>query len=554
MSDNNVKQEGSKPDDAWRADFKQADRNKEVKEIARVLASLEPGASAGSKLRLAMQFEDTVFGAAESLDDYRKRLSKRLRKLQKNYRPPISAVETEKAKKIEALRTQYGEAIRYCLKHRAKAVGEMKNRYGAEQAGRLEEHLKSADQWAVDLGLWDNTQPNKNMSNEHLERLKASIDRRLDNIRSHVVKCADPDQFFAETLAKAEDDCREGASKILAHNVQRRYEQLHKSKMSPEKMFQHSIKSATASLPLSTRNQRNDERDTLIWLVGGRVARIIYTATPFYTLPHSLFCSFKKDKMRAVPAAALAFLGADDKSKMPKGVLTKLNDIAKEGNEFVMATIANRRKNQSTPEVSLEDAWMKTLSLPGENEGTNSAGGRNKPISAQPVKTRSKILFTPGRKTPPNLLAVFRMKQATLVRPSPQGEGSHLILHFGKAFTMTIYFVPLLVRLTAFDEKSAEPPGELECAPWTSFSQGLTDRDDLTVWGAKGDYASLGHVVEERLRDASAHATRVLRRLVSSHTKENALEFETEILEGTALVEFLQLSRTTYMPNWEDII
>ena len=147
MSDNNVKQGGNKPDDAWRVDFKQADRNKEVREIARVLASLEPGASAGSKLRLAMQFEDTVFGAAESLDDYRKRLSKRLRKLQKNYKPPISAVETEKAKKIEGLRAQYGEAIRYCLKHRTKAVGEMKNRYGAEQATRLEEHLKSADQW-----------------------------------------------------------------------------------------------------------------------------------------------------------------------------------------------------------------------------------------------------------------------------------------------------------------------------------------------------------------------------------------------------------------------
>ena len=274
MSDSNEKKEDNKPDDAWRADFKQADRNKEVREIARVLASLEPGASAGSKLRLAMQFEDTVFGAAESLDDYRKRLSKRLRKLQKNYKPPISAVETEKAKKIEALRTQHGEAIRYCLKHRSKAVREMAARHGKDKAEQLEQHLKNADQWAADLGLLPNTKPNKNISNEHLERLKTSIERRLDNIRSHVVKLADPDQFFTETLAKAEEDCRGRASKILAYNVQRRYGQLHKTKMNPEEIFQQSMKNATASVPLPTRNQSNDERAALIWVVGGRVVRL----------------------------------------------------------------------------------------------------------------------------------------------------------------------------------------------------------------------------------------------------------------------------------------
>jgi len=490
MSEINTKPEQNGPDDGWRAHFKQADRNKEVKEIARVLASLEPGASAGSKLRLAMQFEDTVFGAAESLDDYRKRLSKRLRKLQKNYKPPISAVETEKAKKIESLRTKYGEAIRYCLKHRAKAVSEMKNRYGADQAKRLEEHLVNADQWAIDLGLLENTQPNKNMSSEHLERLQASIERRLENIRSHVVKCADPDQFFTETLAKAEDDCRGIASKILANNVQRRYAQLHKTKMNPEDMFQHSIKNATASVPLPTRNQRNDERAALIWLVGEKLHKL-FMPSLFSTSTHSLSFLFsffhRKDKMRGVPAAALAFLGADDKSKMPKGVLTKLNDIAKEGNEFVMATIANRLKDQKTPDVSLEDAWMKTLSIPGENEGGSPAGVQYKSIHAKPLKIQSKILFTPGRKTPPNLLAVFRMKEATLVRPLPRGEGSHLILRFGKAFVMTIYFVPLLVRITAHDEESTETPRESECAPWTSFSDGLTDRDDLTVWGSKGE-------------------------------------------------------------------
>ena len=156
----------------------------------------------------------------------------------------------------------------------------------------------------------------------------------------------------------------------------------------------------------------------------------------------------------------------------------------------------------------------------------------------------------------PNLLAAFRMKEAVLVRPQPYGEGTHLILHFGKAFVMTIYFIPLIVRLTAFDESSdtKEAQVESECAPWTSFSHGLVEQDELNVWGAKGDYSTLGHVVEERLCDASAHATRVLRRVFANHAKENAPDFETEILEGTALVEFLQLARTTYMPDWQDKI
>lgn len=258
--------------------------------------------------------------------------------------------------------------------------------------------------------------------------------------------------------------------------------------------------------------------------------------------------------MRAVPAAALAFLGAEDKSKMPKGILAKLNDIANEGNKFVSEVVANRRKDQKTPDVSLEDAWMKPLQLPGENEEGNLGEAPQKPVITKPLKLRSKILLSPGRKTPSNLLSVFRMKQAELVRPPPRGEGSHLVLEFGKAFVMTIFFSPLLVRMTPFDDKNAVSNGNSDCASLTCFSLGLTERDDLTVWGAKGDYATLGHVVEERLRDASAHATRILRRIFSNHVKDNAPEFEMEILEGTALVEFLQLSRMTFMPNWKDII
>ena len=66
-------------DTNWRAAVQQAHRNQEVRAIAGVLAALEPGASEGSKLRLAMQFEDAVFKSASSLADYRKKLTKRVR-------------------------------------------------------------------------------------------------------------------------------------------------------------------------------------------------------------------------------------------------------------------------------------------------------------------------------------------------------------------------------------------------------------------------------------------------------------------------------------------
>jgi hypothetical protein len=510
----------------WKSTFKQSDRNKEVREIANVLASLEPGANAGSKLRLAMQFEDTVFNSADSLEDYNKRLNKRLRKLQKNYVPTQKPGESEHARGIEALRQAHGEAILYVLKHASTGVREMKLRQGDEKAQQLKQHLDSAKMWAVDLGLLEKTKPNLNMSHEHLERLKSQIERRLENVRSHVVKLADPDQFFMETLEKAEEDCRGRGSKILAASTRKRYGQVHRTEMKAQELLQDSLKKATASVPLPTRNQRNDERAALFWL----------------------------EKMRASSSATNAFMGVEDKQNIPKGTLPKLHSIVTEGHKFVMEVMINHRKQSKAPGISLQDAWMKNLQIRGEEDATAALDG---PPTKKQKRTasvlQSKILFTPGRKTPPNLLQAFRMKEAKLVRPPPRGEGSHLVLHFGKAFVMTIFFVPLLVRLNAYDEKDDGKKEKSECAPWKPFSHGLTERKDLNVWGAKGDYSTLGEIVEERLRDASANATRVLRQIFATTTeKESLVDFEREILEGTALLEFLQLARTTYMIDWKD--
>ena len=101
---------------------------------------------------------------------------------------------------------------------------------------------------------------------------------------------------------------------------------------------------------------------------------------------------------------------------------------------------------------------------------------------------------------------------------------------------------------------------------------GLLEREDLSVWGAKGNYATAGRLFEERLRDASASATHVLRQCYAANSARNSIPIqmsranprgggvgrtsaaglEVEIVEATALLEFVQLARSGFQPNWKD--
>jgi hypothetical protein len=158
---------------------------------------------------------------------------------------------------------------------------------------------------------------------------------------------------------------------------------------------------------------------------------------------------------------------------------------------------------------------------------------------------------------------------------------------------LTVYFVPLLVTLRA-QEQQQQPlgnaiddddasDGDLNegCATMKPLGFGLdgfgagystgtaANRDgqafagtgsELQVWGVRGPAEILGRVVEERLRDAGAQATAVLRACFASSCKAGSgsagtgavSDFETELLEASALLEFLQLARTTYEPGWQD--
>jgi hypothetical protein len=152
--------------DDWRLSVSQQYRNTEVREIAKVLAALEPGATSASKLMLAMRFEDAIFKAATSLTDYRKKLTKRLKRVQKSYVPTNTAAATNKEQLIKELRNKYGDSLRYISQHAAKAISELKAKHGQEKASQLQQHTAVALSWAQDLGLLSNTQPKFNMPQE----------------------------------------------------------------------------------------------------------------------------------------------------------------------------------------------------------------------------------------------------------------------------------------------------------------------------------------------------------------------------------------------------
>jgi hypothetical protein len=173
--------------------------------------------------------------------------------------------------------------------------------------------------------------------------------------------------------------------------------------------------------------------------------------------------------------------------------------------------------------------------------------------AAKPKKRpaiKSRILLTKNRKTPSNLLPALLRKRATLVRPAPHGEGSHLILEFGTAFVMTIYLVPLVVTIRAYSKHHQETiearAAGLTCASYTPIAEGLRQMESLHIWGLEGTFDSIGHVIEARLEDASSQATACLRRLFAMAGKD------IEILEATALLKFLQTARQTFIPDWQD--
>jgi hypothetical protein len=536
----------------------------EVREIAKVLASLEPGASQESKLMLAMRFEETIFSSATSLADYRKKLAKRLKKLQKMYVPTAAAAAgankpgtagkaaSDAEQRIVELRRKYGEALLFIYQRATKAVAEMAKKSGKERAQHLAKHTDNAKSWANQLGLLDASSSSGGTSASYklaalpkldaseLDRLENHLQTRVENIRSHVVKLTEPDMFLQERLEELEEQYMTPAtSKLMSKCFLKRFSQLRWTEFAnAPKALQQALDKALHIVPPPSRDPRSQKQAALSHL----------------------------EAMRAASQAVLAYLATSDKTSammesssnvnaaplLSRHILLKCHTRAVQGANFLQEELPNDNASGKNKRkiTTLEDAWTKVMETPTDDDAEDAlpgaattAGAPDDTVTApvskrlKPTIVKSRVLFTPSRACPSNLLPALKRKGAVLQQ---RGSASYLTLDFEDAFTMTIYLFPLVVTLKA--KKDGSRKGE---------NGNADDHNKVSVWGSEGTWETLGHVVKERLDYASAQATQILRGCFAAC--RGKADFEWEIAEATALLKFLKLARTTYIPDWQDV-
>jgi hypothetical protein len=509
---------GAEDGPEWRLAVAQSYRNGQVRQVAKVLAELEPGATEASKLRLAMQFEQTIFGTATGLADYHKRLTKRLKKLQKSYVPaPVAATnETKKEPAIQELIQKYGADVQYVVQNAVAAVKEMREKYGEEKGTQLQQHMDGVKLWAADLGLLGpDSKPNWNMSEAHLERLKTQLEKRLPNVRAHTVKLVHPDLFLKESLQKLQDDFKNKgrAVRLQADHMRQRHAQWQAARRTSQSEPYVDLTKAWEQVSKPVRSIPSTNQQLPVEVA----------------LAHL-------DQMRAASTLCLAYLLANDKYSVPPHALAQAHTVATDGIEVVQTAMREHRKAHPTVKVQLSDAWLKPIPKP---PSTKSLDDTPHLPSKQSVPLRTRLLCTAGRKTPSNLVAALHAKSGvTLVRPPPHGAGSYVQIQMEQVFLVRIYFCPLLVTMRAYSKDDDGNGGG-----WLPWNSGFSDVSNLPAdaW-----------IVEEYLKDASAHATQVLRQCFAksapNETTTAKSDFDLELLEASALLEFVQLARDTYLP------
>ncbi|KAL7530521.1 hypothetical protein ACHAWF_003411 [Thalassiosira exigua] len=573
----------------WRESIAQSFRSGEVRSIAKVLASLEPGATSASKTMLAMRFEESIFKAASDLDDYRKTIQKRLKRLQKHYAKQQKggggeAGDGAASKKNEDLmrekelmfesdlRDKFGAKLLYIAAHADDAVELTRKKHGDHKADVLRQHASNAKQWAVHIGLElpENCsgrgsfvrQEKRDM--EFLLKLKNYLETRVENIRSHIVKVTDPDLFIGDALVKLDDvilkeKITDVFRKVLAESDSEN------SEFSVDEMSQL-MKRMNAPVPIPRRNQEGDRIKASV----ARIEKVRAAAQALYTY------------MGLPVSGKTSFRGSMEKCHLV--VMECLRELESEYNNLVKEI--DDKDDEGKRIIQLEDAWNNPMQFTeldevGETpsmDDANEDGPHSKRRKTEeprpgkaPMAICSRYLLTRGRNTFSTLLPALKRKRATLFR---NGSAAYVKLDFGKAFEMTIYFEPLLVAIRALSTEALDETSSSASLVrghcWPSLYQGLSDEkiakgngnvtnegnDNLHLLGMVGSRATLGPIIAKKLEYASAQATYVLRRCFAETTVGKSAvaksEFEVEILEAGALIRFLQMARSTYIPDWVD--
>lgn len=239
--------------------------------------------------------------------------------------------------------------------------------------------------------------------------------------------------------------------------------------------------------------------------------------------------------------------------------IKQLKDLLKEDDDVKKKS---KKNNDDNDGIKLEDAWNKILEYDApvmesadgittmepdakKQKVEESLEQKSNVKTERPLALRTKVLLAGGRKIPSNLLDALKRKSAQLCQSEGRNfTSTHLKLQFGKSFEMLIYLSPLVIKIRALDKGTTT----------TMKREKLdTTKRYYDVMGVSGDIHTVGKLVTKQLEYASAHATRCLRRCFADIAcRANSSDFETEILEGNALLKFLNIARNTYCSNLTD--
>jgi len=542
---------------SWQKSVPQSFRSEKISEIATELAKLEDNATQQGKLALASKFENKLFTAATSVNDYHKRIAKRLKKLKKNYakNPPPPAPsgaaasnETNEANlqeeinsKKRKLRLLYGEPMRLIAEN---------GRTAAAGYPKLIDHIDKMNEWATEIGAIP-TGTLKISTNEpltkierpprdtldHLNGLEKMLQTKIETLREWILKFSQEERFFGEKLEQMErniltntenDNCaifykalREVIEEVGADDL---YKMSNADIGNSLKSYQNRLRQ-TVPIP---RSKEDEKRASLVYLDKIRAASQICL---LYALIPPEDHSTKLEFAGSLRSANTSIFEAIEDLKNTYKETVEGGDAASQGKK-----------------IKLEDAWNKVLEYDKPEEENITSGvidndteGGQTRKRGRPLALRARMLLSVGRKLPSNLLDALKRKQAVLCQDSGTYSAPYLKLQFGDAFEMLIYFSPLLVRIKAVAK------GE------DSKQLSIVQREEYSILGVKGDIESVGPLIVKRLEFASAQATRCLRRCFADLAcRTSSSDFETEISEGNALLRFLNLARNTHCPDWTD--
>lgn len=557
----------------WRQSVAQSFRSEEVRSIAKVLASLEPGATSASKTMLAWRFEDSIFTSATDFDDYRKTIQKRLNKTKKKYKKQTEEAGGDRGVDLNPdltrerelllegeLRSKFGSRLLYIAQNGYAAVEGTRVKDGDRKADVLQQHVNNTIMWATQLRLQlpgvagtDSIVRQERLDMEHLNKLKGYLESRVDSIRDHVVKITDPDLFLRDSFLKIQDTMlKDKVMEVLQKALKADPDS---AEFSVEQM-KRLVERMNASVPIPRRNQGGD----ILQAAMARIEKVRAASQALYTylgLPLAGKTTFRSvaEKCLIVVSECLNELEGDYEI-----LVKEVDGVDANGKRIILLEDAWNNPIQLT-EVDSDEAHANEDAM-GEEPDTKRQKTDTTTIGKTPLIIRSRFLLTSRRKTFATLLPALKRMGAMLVR---NRSATFVRLEFGSAFEMTVYFEPLLVAIRAKDD-SREVLLSSGGLCWPSLYQGLRPSDggsrdgkgsSLSVLGVTGSYESLGPIIAKKLEYASAQATYVLRRCFSdtaagksSHSKS---EYETEILEAGAFIRFLRIARATYSPDWVDV-